>query len=61
MIFGLIKASLPRNNERNAFFIIQSRPQLYKRLSGNQLTSRIIDNNGRGNEKKELLFLQKAI
>jgi hypothetical protein len=60
MVLGLINASLQRNNYRDAFFIIQGRPQLYKSLPINQMESGIIDNNGRV-EKKELIFLQKAI
>ena len=60
MVLGLVNVSLQRNNYRNAFFIIQSRPQLYKSLPLNQLISRIIDNNGR-DDKKKLIFLQKAI
>jgi len=60
MVLRLINVSLQRNNYLNAFFIIQSRPQLYKGLSLNQLISRIIDNNGR-DDKKKLIFLQKAI
>jgi len=60
MVLGLVNVSLQRNNYLNAFFIIQSRPQLYKSLSLNQMISRIIDNNGR-DDKKKLIFLQKAI
>jgi hypothetical protein len=47
MVLGLINVSLQRNNYRNAFFIIQGGPQLYKSLSVNQMVSEIIDNNGR--------------
>ncbi len=60
MVLGLVNVSLQRNNYRKIFFIIQSGPQLYKSLSVNQMMSRIIDNNARVN-KKELIFLQKAI
>jgi hypothetical protein len=60
VVLGLVNASFQRNNYRNAFFIIQSRPQLYKGLSLNQMVSRIIDNNGR-DDKKKLIFWQKAI
>ena len=60
MVFGLINASLQRNNYGNAFFIIQGGPQLYKSLSVNRMASKIIDNNGRV-EKKELIFFEKAI
>jgi hypothetical protein len=60
MVLKLINVSLQRNNYLNAFFIIQSRPQLYKGLALNQLISRIIDNNGI-DDKKKLIFLQKAI
>jgi hypothetical protein len=59
MVLGLINVSLQRNNYRNSFFITQSRPQLYKTLSINQMIIRIIDNNGVVNKKKSCFFAKK--
>jgi hypothetical protein len=61
MVVGLINASFQRNNGRNAFFIIQSRPQLYKSTPVNQMVSRIIDNNGRGNKKRVDFFAKSYL
>jgi len=51
---------LTKKQLHKVFFITPSRPQLYKSFSVNQMISKIIDNNGR-DDKKELIFLQKAI
>jgi hypothetical protein len=61
MVLGLIDASLQRNNDRKPFFITQSRPQLYKSLSGNQMISRIIDNNWRDNKKRVDFFAKSYL
>jgi hypothetical protein len=53
---GLMRESLQSNSYVNAFPIISGSTQLQESFSVNQIRSRIIDNNGKGNEKRVDFF-----